>query len=85
MTLSVTNLGVASLRVPLYLGRGEDHPEGREGVVQQLLVHLRVQVTDEDVGAHVQVLLVGGGLVHPHLGCREVREVMGGKRDVERF
>ena len=33
--------------------------------------HLRVEVAYEDVGPHVQVLLVGGGLVHPHLGGEE--------------
>ena len=58
-------LGVAGVRIALDLGRGEDDPKGGEGVVEQLLVHLGVQVADEDVGAHVQVLLVGRGLVHP--------------------
>ena len=58
-------LGIARVRIALDLGRGENDPEGGEGVVEQLLVHLRVQVANEDVGAHVQVLLVGRGLVHP--------------------
>ncbi len=58
-------LRVAAVRIALDLWRGEDDPEGGEGVVEQLLVHLRVQIADEDVGAHVQVLLVGRGLVHP--------------------
>lgn len=56
-------LGVARLRVAHDLGRLQDDTEGGEGVVEELLVHLGVQVADEDVGADVEVLLVGGGLV----------------------
>ncbi len=49
-----------------YLRGGEDDSKGRECVVEELLVHLWVQVADEDVGTHVQVLLMRGGLVHPY-------------------
>lgn len=57
-------LGVARVGVPHDLRGLQDDSKGAEGVVQQLLVDLRVQVADEDVGAHVQVLVVGRGLVH---------------------
>ena len=59
------HLRVSGLRIPLYLWRGEDDAEGGEGVVEELLVDLGVEVADEDVRAHVQVLLVRRGLVHP--------------------
>jgi hypothetical protein len=52
-------LGVAGIGIALYLGRGENDAKCREGVVEQLLVHLWVQVADEDVGAHIQILLMG--------------------------
>ena len=58
-------LRVSGLRVSLDLGRGEDNSEGGEGVVEELLVHLRVEVSDEDVGPNVKVFLVRRGLVHP--------------------
>lgn len=57
-------LGVARVRVPHDLGRLQDDPEGAERVVQELLVDLGVQVADEDVGPHVQVLVVSRRLVH---------------------
>ena len=57
------SLGVSGLRVSLDLGRGEDDAEGRESVVEKFLVDFRIQVSYEDVGSDVQVLLVGGGLV----------------------
>ena len=60
-----SHLRVSGLRIPLYLRRGEDDAEGGEGVVEELLVDLGVEVADEDVRAHVQVLLVRRGLVHP--------------------
>lgn len=56
-------LGVARVWVAHDLGRLKDDPEGAEGVVQQLLVDFWIQVTDEDVGAHIQVLVVCRGFV----------------------
>jgi len=58
-------LGVSGFRIPLYLWRGENDPEGRKSVVQQFLVHLGIQVPDENICPHVQVLLVRRGLVDP--------------------
>ena len=60
-----SHLRVSGLRVPLYLRRCEDDAEGGEGVVEELLIDLGIEVADEDVRAHVQVLLVRRGLVHP--------------------
>lgn len=57
-------LGIARLRIAHNLRRLQNHAERRERVVQQLLVHLRVQISDEDVRTHVQVLLMGRSLVH---------------------
>ena len=56
-------LGVARVGVAHDLGGLEDDPKGAEGVVQQLLVDLWIQITDEDVCTHVQVLVVGRGLI----------------------
>ena len=58
-------LGVPCIRVPHDLRRLQDDAEGTERVIEELLVDLRVQVADEDVGAHVQVLVVRRGLVDP--------------------
>lgn len=54
---------VAGFGVAHDLWRLEDDAEGRECVVEKLLVHLRVQVADENVGAHVEILLMGRSLV----------------------
>ena len=40
----------------------QDHSKCTEDVIEQLLVNLWVQVSDEDVSSHVQVLRVGGSL-----------------------
>lgn len=61
---SVT-LGIARVGVTHDLGGLKDNAKGTEGIVQKLLVDLGVQVANEDVGAHVQVLVVGRGLVDP--------------------
>jgi hypothetical protein len=66
------SLGVARIRIALYLGRGENDSEGGEGVIEQLLVDLRVEVPDKDVGSHVQVLLVGRGFVHSAYNDQDV-------------
>lgn len=58
------SLRVARLRISHNLRRLQDNAKGREGVVQKFLVDLRVQVSNEDVRSHVQVLLVGRCLVH---------------------
>lgn len=58
------SLRVARLRIAHNLWRLQDHSEGGERVVQQLLVHLQIQVADENVRPHIQALLVGGSLVH---------------------
>ena len=57
-----------SLRIPgfwvsLNFWRGQDHPEGRECVVEKFFVHFWIEIADEDVGSHVEVLLVSGRLV----------------------
>ena len=46
-----------------YLGGCDDDAKGGEGVVEQLLVDLGVEVADEEVGAHVHGLAVALGLV----------------------
>jgi hypothetical protein len=56
------SLRVATLGVPHDLWCLQDHSEGGERVVQQLLVHFGVQVADEDVCSDVEVLLVSGCL-----------------------
>jgi hypothetical protein len=45
-----------------HLGRLSQLTERRESVVQDVLVHHRVQVADEQVGSHVQLFLVIRGL-----------------------
>lgn len=57
-------LRVARLRVTHNLRSLQDNTEGRERIVQKFLIDLRVQVTDENVRSHVQVLLVSRCLVH---------------------
>ena len=49
---------VSGLWVAHNLGGGGDDPKSREGVVQQLLVYIWVQVAHKDVCANVEVLLV---------------------------
>jgi len=58
------SLGVACVRVALDLRRSEDDAERAERVVEQLLVHLGVQVPDEDVCANVKVLLVSRRFIY---------------------
>lgn len=50
--------GVSCVRIPHDLGRLEDHAEGAERVVEELLVNLGVEIADEDVCAHIQILVV---------------------------
>lgn len=57
-------LGVSRVRVSHDLWRLEDDAKGTEGVVEELLVDLGVQVADEDVCAHVEVLVVRRRFVH---------------------
>lgn len=57
-------LGVAGVGISHDLWRLEDHAEGTECVVEQFLVNLWVQVTDEDVCAHIQVFVVRRGLIN---------------------
>lgn len=57
------SLGVARLRVSHDLWSLQDDTECGEGVVEEFLIHLSVQIADKDVCAHVQVLLVGRGFV----------------------
>lgn len=57
-------LRIARLRITHNLWRLQNHSERRERVVQQLLVHFRVQISDEDVRTHVQILLMGRSLVN---------------------
>lgn len=54
---SVT-LGVAGVWVAHDLWRLEDHAKGTECVVEQFLIDLWVQITDEDVRTHIQVFIV---------------------------
>lgn len=56
-------LGVSRVRVTHDLWCLQNDTECGEGVVEQLLVHLWVQVANEDVGANIQVLLVSRRLV----------------------
>lgn len=41
-----------------HFGRLKDDTEGREGVVQKLLVHLGIEITDEQVRTDIEVLLM---------------------------
>ena len=57
-------LAAAGVRVPHHTGRVEDDAKGTERIVQHLLIHIRVQVADEKVGAHaLPVRLVRARLV----------------------
>lgn len=56
-------LRVASFRIALDFGCGQDDSEGGECVVEELLVDFGVEVADENVGADVEVLLMRGGFV----------------------
>lgn len=56
-------LRVTRSRVPHDLRSLKNDSESGERIVQELLVHFRVQVADENVGTDVQVLLVSRGLV----------------------
>lgn len=51
-------LGVAGVRVSHDLRRLENHPEGTECVIEQFLINLWVQITDEDVSTDIQVFVV---------------------------
>lgn len=55
---------VTRLRVSHNLRGLQNHPKRRKRIIQQLLVHLGIQVPDEDVRSHVQILLMRRGLVH---------------------
>jgi len=57
------SLRIACFWVSLNFGRGQDHPEGRECVVEKFFVHFWIEIADEDVCSHVEVLLVSGRLV----------------------
>lgn len=46
-------LGVSRVRVSHDLWRLEDHAKGTERVVEELLVDLGVEISDEDVCAHI--------------------------------
>lgn len=59
-------LGVPRVGVAHDLWRLEDHAKGAERVVEELLVDFGVEVADEDVCAHVQILVVRRCLVHPN-------------------
>lgn len=59
-------LGVARVGVSHDLWCLEDYAEGTERVVQQFFVNLWVEITNEDVGAHVQVFVVSRRFVHPN-------------------
>ena len=52
-----------SNQLKYYLRSLKNDSESGERIVQELLVHFRVQVADENVGTDVQVLLVSRGLV----------------------
>lgn len=56
-------LRVASFRIALDFGGGQDDSEGGECVVEQFLVDFGIEVADENVGTHIEVLLVRGGFV----------------------
>lgn len=50
--------------LPGHLWQTQQRSKPREGVVQDLLIHHGVEVTDEEFGAHIRaLLLVGAGLV----------------------
>lgn len=51
-------LGVARVWVSHDLGRLENDAKGAEGVVEEFLVDLGVEIANEDVCAHVQILVM---------------------------
>lgn len=55
---SVT-LGVAGVWVSHDLWRLQDYTKGTKCVIEQFLINLWIQVTDEDVGTNIQVFVVG--------------------------
>lgn len=56
-------LGVAGFGIALDFGGGEDDSEGGECVVEEFFVDFGIEVADENVGAHVEVLLMRRGFV----------------------
>ena len=54
---------VPRVGVPHDLGRLDHDAKRAEGIVQELLVQLRIQIADEEVGADVVRLLIDGSLV----------------------
>lgn len=46
------------LRITHYLRCLQNHAEGREGIVEQLLIDLHIQIANKDIGAHIQILLM---------------------------
>lgn len=56
-------LGLARFRIAHNLWRLQYDAKGRERIVEQLLVHLDVQIANEYVGADVQILLMRRCLV----------------------
>lgn len=58
-------LRVAGVWVSHDLWRLEDHTKGTERVVEQFLINLWVQVTDEDVSTDIQVFVVCRSFINP--------------------
>lgn len=56
-------LGVTSVWVTHDFGCLKDYAEGTECIVEQLLVNLWIQITDEDVSSHIQVFVMRRSLI----------------------
>lgn len=61
ITLGVSRVGVSHDFWSL-----EDHTEGTECVIEQFLINLRIQVSNEDVCSNVQIFIVRRGFVHSY-------------------
>lgn len=59
-------LGVSCVRVSHDFWSLEDHAEGTERVIEQFLINLWIQVSNEDVCTYVQVFIVCRGFVHSY-------------------
>lgn len=54
---------VTSVRITHDLRGLQNDTKGAEDIVELLLLHFRIQVTNEDIGTHIQALGIGGCLV----------------------
>lgn len=59
-------LGVACVWVSHDFWSLKDHSKGTECVIEQFLINLRIQISNEDVCSNIQVFIVGRCFIHSY-------------------